>query len=286
MYLFENDNRFSIKKELNYLKHDNLLLAIHSWIPANVKAMIFYIHGIQSHGGWLFETGIQLAQRDIAVFVLDRRGNGLSEGLKGDIPSSSSVLNDHYLALNYIKKINNELPLTLFGQSMGGSILAALISSPEFRVNFNKIVFCASALGKRHFQIDSDVQMESLEAKTVDLVDINLSDRDYTDEPYYLSFMKNDPLCYRKITKRSVASLWDLEEIYLNSPNIIKDKPAAYIYPNQDPLVDLPKAITVFNALTGHNGKLKSFPVNKHYLWFTRQQLAVIDWLTDFILEQ
>src|SRR3979411_2507849 len=59
---------------------DDVGLALHIWRTHRARGSLFYIHGIQSHGGWLFETGPQLAQRGIQVFALDRRGSGRSEG--------------------------------------------------------------------------------------------------------------------------------------------------------------------------------------------------------------
>lgn len=284
MQIINNNYENVVMENISFINNKNYRLALHSWIPSHVKAVIFYIHGIQSHAGWLFEKGHLLAKCGIKVCLLDRRGCGFSEGMRGDIPDKESILRDHYSALQYVKNSNPKVPLTLFGQSMGGSILAALVSWSHFKIDFDKIIFCASALGKRHYQIDSKEREEILSYRTTELVDINLSDTDYTDEPQYLDFMKNDLLCYRKITKRSIATLIELEELYLNKPGILKNKSAAYIYPEYDPIVDLPRAISIFQRLTEQTGVLKSFPVDKHYLWFTSQHIPAVNWVRDFIL--
>ena len=36
---------------LQYIKCGGVRLALHAWIPRDVKAVLFYIHGKQSHAG-------------------------------------------------------------------------------------------------------------------------------------------------------------------------------------------------------------------------------------------
>ncbi|XQZ99582.1 alpha/beta hydrolase [Komagataeibacter rhaeticus] len=104
------------------------MLALHAWLPASVKAAVFLFHGLQSHASWSWEIGEALAQRGVALFVLDRRGSGTSTGPHGAITDADTCLSDYITALDVSQSaIGNEVPFTLFGHCLGGSFLAHLI---------------------------------------------------------------------------------------------------------------------------------------------------------------
>src|SRR5512142_1270016 len=99
---------------------DGTPLALHSWAPSirsTVRGLLYYVHGIQSHAGWLFETGAELAQRGVVTCVLDRRG---------DLPSAQVVVEDYLGGLRAARQVFTDLPVTVLGQSFGGSVVASL----------------------------------------------------------------------------------------------------------------------------------------------------------------
>lgn len=275
-------SKFISKSEevVSYISHDGLQLALHQWLPKQCKAVMFYLHGAQSHAGWLFEMAPYLAAHNIAVYVLDRRGAGQSEGLRGDIFTAEAILADYRIALKAIVKKHPQQPLTLFGQCLGGVILAALVAWDQFNIPYQKIIFCASALGKRYLQSQAGYE---LPRATTQLIDLPLLDEDFTEEPFYLNFIKQDPLCFKKITQRSEHALLQMDNLYMQKPGLLNDKTAVYIYPEVDPIVNLPQAITVFQQLTDKQGILKSIPGNKHYVWFSSQNRQALAWLANLI---
>lgn len=274
----------SMQKNIQYININNIDLALHSWIPkGEIKAILFYFHGIQSHAGWLADSALQLTSSSIAVFVLDRRGSGISEGLKGDIPSIDTLFNDYLQALKIIKVAYPDKSLTLFGHCLGGSILAGLLCWPEFNVPYNNTIFCSSDLGRLHKILTPIEQNILSNSQSLSLQPVNLLDTDFTDDPVYLEFMQNDPLCCRKITVRTRANLLKVERLYYNEKNIIKP-PSAYVYSKIDPVINIPGSLSVFEKLTGGKGVNLQLPTNKHYLWFTDQKYALSHWVSNYIL--
>lgn len=273
-----------MKPQVEYLIRDNVRLALHSWVPQKVQAVLFYIPGMQSHAGWLFEAGPEIAKSSIAIFALDRRGSGLSEGLQGDILSAEVLLDDYYCALEKIKKEYPNLPLTLLGQSLGGSILAALISRDSFKIKYDALVFCTSGLGRRHDQLTSDQYQELLKIRTTDLCPMNLPDEEMTDLPYFLDFMQQDPYGFKFMTYRARAALLEIENLYWHKTGVIQNVSSAFVRPEIDPIVNTEAAVKIFMQLTNHNGMVLQLPATKHYLWFTAQRYLLINWLTHYIL--
>jgi len=268
----------------NYLVRDDICLALHGWMPLKVKAILFYIHGMQSHAAWSIETGDYLAKHCIATFILDRRGAGESEGMRGDISNLETLLGDYLSALKKVKCLYPDIPITLFGQSLGGSILAALLCWEKFNIDYNAIVFCASGLGRRHDQLSESEYQALLLDRTDSLCSINLNDEDMTDEKRYIDFIRNDPNCYKKITHRARAVLLEVENMYWGKRKIVKGRPAIFVCPTHDPIVDTKKALRIFMFLSAHQGMVLQFSTNKHYLWFTNQKYNLLRWLTHYVL--
>jgi acylglycerol lipase len=75
---------------------DGYTLHARVWPSAATPAreVIFYLHGIQSHGGWFEWSAAQLADHGRAVVLPDRRGSGLNEVDRGDSPGVSRWLDD------------------------------------------------------------------------------------------------------------------------------------------------------------------------------------------------
>lgn len=268
--------------QTEYIEVSGIELALHSWIPENPDAVIFYIHGKQSHGGWLFETGPELMKRSIAIYVLDRRGSGLSGGLRGDVISKQCLIEDYYSALVKVRE-RYRVPLILFGQSFGGSILAGLLSSDQFDINFDAAVFCASGLGIHRFMLPENVCDQSIEdSSSLTYQELNIPFDAYSTIPRYLEFMKNDPLSTRRITRRSQLAFLELEKQYSTSNSFLKGVPSVFVQAREDVLVDYRISKETFLMLTAGEGLLLEFPTTAHYFEFSDQKNNLLSWLTHF----
>lgn len=272
--------------EKQFIMRDELKLVLHAWLPNEPKAVLFYVNGVQSHAKWLAPIAEYFAAQAIAIFVFDRRGHGESEGLRGDIASAEQLLEDYYEALSQVKAYAAHLPLTLFGQSMGGSILAALLAHPEFDIHVNNIVFSASALGQRKQNLSSEAYEQMLSLNGLNYVDIGLRDEDYADNEHDLKFMQQDPLLIKQMTERSKAAILSLENIYLDKENSLSKVPSCYVHPMVDPIVNITSAKNIFMQLTNQQGMIFELPSNKHYLWFTKSRILLTNWLKSYILSQ
>lgn len=264
--------------KIEYIVRAGAKLALHSWLPKKPKAMLFYIHGKQSHGGWLFETGPFLAKQSIVLFVLDRRGSGLSGREKGNVESLETMLLDYKMILDIVRNRFQNLPLTLFGQSFGGSVLAGLLFWNNFEINYDAVVFCASGLGLQSLHL-SNKKIE-LDKK---MVSLNLSDEAYTSNPKYLKFMRDDVLCAKIITESTRRAFLELEKIYCKSDCKIS-VPSFFIRPECDPIVDFDIPIEIFKNLTGNNGALLQLPLQHHYIEFSEQRFQLWRWLSSYTL--
>src|SRR5215510_10709955 len=87
------------------------------------RAALLIVHGIQEHGGRYEPAMHQLAKRNVACFVYDQRGHGRSPGARGDIERFSLLVKDAVTIARGVREKNPELPLFLWGHSMGSLVV-------------------------------------------------------------------------------------------------------------------------------------------------------------------
>ncbi|MGW1169941.1 alpha/beta hydrolase [Streptomyces sp. NPDC001153] len=272
---------------LSLTASDGTELALHHWAPDRPPtAAVFYVHGIQSHAGWLFETGPALATRGLSVHALDRRGSGTSGGPRGHLPSAAQVLDDYANALTAVRTQAPDVPLTLVGQSFGGSILAALVT--EGHTAGARLVFCAPALGQQRARHGGGEALAALRsAGGLSTAPLALADADYTDVTAYLDFMANDILMIRQVTASTRSVMVQLEDVYmrggtwdaaLSGHPVRLAHPVHFVRPGQDAIIDLDTSWQVLTGLT-RRASAVDFPDSGHYVEFSAARHRYWDWL-------
>ncbi len=107
---------------------DGLKIMSYQWLPSATPSFgLFICHGHGEHIGMYRELVEAVQKLPCAVFGVDYRGHGQSDGLRGHAMSISELVGDLKLGLEAVKKDFPQLPLVLFGHSMGGGVLARLL---------------------------------------------------------------------------------------------------------------------------------------------------------------
>lgn len=92
------------------------------WDCENPTHVMCIIHGIGEHAGRYDRMASFLNESHIAVVGMDHRGHGRSEGVRGHTAPRADVLADVDAMIDYAKEKYPNLPLVLYGHSMGGNI--------------------------------------------------------------------------------------------------------------------------------------------------------------------
>jgi alpha-beta hydrolase superfamily lysophospholipase len=93
------------------------------WLPEeqSIVAVVALVHGIGEHSGRYDHVGRWYAERGIALLAYDQVGHGRSPGRRGHIPSYEDVLNGIHTFLEQARSIGPDIPLFLYGHSLGGN---------------------------------------------------------------------------------------------------------------------------------------------------------------------
>ncbi|MGQ1890368.1 lysophospholipase [Thermophagus sp. OGC60D27] len=134
-------------KEFNMVTSDGAFLVGRFWKPKGAPhAVVCLVHGIGEHSGRYDSWARRFNEQGVLVYAVDLRGHGLSEGRRGHINHLSDFMNDIDSLIKRVKYNWSELPLFLYGHSMGGNlalnfllrkrqdIAGAIISSPWLKL--------------------------------------------------------------------------------------------------------------------------------------------------------
>ena len=234
------------KPHITQLDHGEQTLAFYVWPqpPENARAAVLLLHGLGEHMGRYGYIASALQAAGYVVFGYDHHGHGLSSGMRGNLLSSTHLLDDVDFVIKRVRALT-PAPLVLLGHSMGGLIAARAVanslphidalvmSSPALGAQTNLIQkFLLATLPKLfpHVRVDNGVKTPWV-ARDAQVV------RAYVE----------DPLVHRQISAGLAA--WILKE---GAQTVAQasawSMPTLLLYAGQDQLV-LPQASAEFARL-------------------------------------
>jgi alpha-beta hydrolase superfamily lysophospholipase len=102
---------------------DGTQIFMRSWRPAGAAdAVVVIVHGFNSHSGYYGWVADQLTANQLAVYALDLRGRGHSEGERYYIESFDEYLADVHAVVETARSREPDLPVFILGHSAGGVI--------------------------------------------------------------------------------------------------------------------------------------------------------------------
>jgi len=208
-------------KDINYFEFswqtaDNIKIYAQGWQPAGeIKGVVCLVHGIGEHSSRYAPLARTLNKAGYAMLGFDMRGHGKSEGVRGDVPSYESYLNDIDHFLEEAKLCYPNKPFFLYGHSLGGNLVINFVLRRHPHIN--GVIATAPAL-----RIPPPPPFKMFLARTMRNIwpsfkqktdlDMNLGSR----TPAAVKYYKTDPLSHGLISVRMFfgfyeAGLWALE---------------------------------------------------------------------------
>ena len=102
---------------------NNQELFVQTWGSASAKGVVILVHGLGEHSGRYRHVAEFLNQNQYSVTAFDLPGHGKSSGKRGHIASYENVMGIISYFIDDAYKKFAELPLFLYGHSMGGSLV-------------------------------------------------------------------------------------------------------------------------------------------------------------------
>lgn len=188
-----------------------LRIFLRSWKPAAApRAVVVICHGVNSHGGQYLWPAGELVKKGHAVFALDLRGRGKSDGERFYVDDIADYVADVAGVVKIAKARHPGLPVFLLGHSAGGVVSAtyALDNQAEL-AGF----ICESFA----FQVPAPgfalAAIKGLSHFAPRLPVLKLKNEDFTRDPVALAALNADPLIAHEIQPAAtVAALVRADE--------------------------------------------------------------------------
>ncbi len=117
------------------------------WVPKErPRAVILLVHGTVLHSGFYSPWANELTKNGYAVFGIDLRGWGQSQGYgrRGNVGNYDEYVEDVTLARREIRKRYPNIPVYLQGESLGGAVV--LLSHIMDKVTLDGLILNAPAV--------------------------------------------------------------------------------------------------------------------------------------------
>jgi alpha-beta hydrolase superfamily lysophospholipase len=236
---------------------------IHHREPWNGHRALLVVHGLGEHGGRYMHLPHYLETEVDAVYCLDLRGHGRSEGIRGHVGRFDDFTDDVVLALHRLDERLRERfgrsEIHLLGHSLGGHIvLRSLLLHPDLPLASATV--CAPLLGVKT-KIPFQKKLAALALSRIwgsIQLSTGLDPSALSHDPEVAEAYKTDRLVHDKMTPRCYGENEAAMEDTLRRHTGIHH-PLLVIVPLQDSIVDSSKSLRFFEALKLEDKALASY---------------------------
>jgi len=115
-------------EESSFAGVSDLKIFIRIWRPAeSPRAVVIIVPGFNSHSGYYAWTAEQLLQDDFAVYAIDLRGRGRSEGERFYVEKFADYVTDVEKLVTLAKSRDPGVPVFMLGHSAGGVVACTYV---------------------------------------------------------------------------------------------------------------------------------------------------------------
>jgi alpha-beta hydrolase superfamily lysophospholipase len=272
-----------IRERSDYMTgHGGLRLFFRVWEPEEPTGSLVLVHGVNEHTGRYHHVARFFAERGMAVYGLDHRGHGRSEGVRCYVERFEDYLHDLRQMVD-LASIHGK-PLML-GHSLGGLISFRYgLAYPE--------TIAALILSSPYFQLKLKVNpiermAAPLLAKLLPRLQLpgKLPARVLCRNPEVVKAYEEDPYIHKGVTPR-----WFMEservrtELYEGAAAQMR-LPVLFLQSGDDHLVDPEGTRAVYEALTHSRKAFRLYPEAYHELLndpgYEAILLEIVNWLKE-----
>ena len=184
---------------------------VRSWNPeSKPRAVVVVCHGVNSHSGQYLWVGEQFAASGFAVYALDLRGRGRSDGERFYVEDIADYVSDVAGTVALAKSRHPGLPVFLLGHSAGGVVSSTYVLE-------NQAGLAGFICESFAFQVPAPgfalAAIKGLSHIAPRLPVLTLKNEDFTRDPKALEALNNDPLTAHEVQPAiTVAALVRADE--------------------------------------------------------------------------
>jgi alpha-beta hydrolase superfamily lysophospholipase len=261
----------TMHKEGYFKGLENLNLYYQCWLPSDEPCAVLMIaHGFAEHSGRYSHLAEYFVARRYAVYALDHRGHGKSDGERVYVEQFSDYVDDLKTFFDSIRKDNPEKRIFLVGHSMGSAI--ALLYAAKYQDELAGLITSGGGINR------------SDEPTTPRQPDGQPLPTDFLSrDPNVIEAYIQDPLVYRGPVPTRLGGMMTAIS---NAVPLIK-LPTLIMAGNA--VADGTRSRTLYDLLSSNDKTLKIYDGLRHEIFNEPEQLQVFgdmeSWLEDHVKE-
>jgi alpha-beta hydrolase superfamily lysophospholipase len=167
-------------------------LFVRSWLPTDPpRAVVVLCHGFNSHSGYYRWVGQQFAAHGFAVYALDLRGHGQSDGERFYVNTMTDWMDDVAVVVLLAKSRHGGVPAFLLGHSAGGVV--SCLYAIEHQNELSGLV-CESFAFRVPAPDFAIAALKGLSHLAPHAHVLRLKNQDFSRDPSVVAAMNNDSL--------------------------------------------------------------------------------------------
>ncbi|UCC16111.1 MAG: lysophospholipase [Dehalococcoidales bacterium] len=258
-------------KEGRFKGLGDLQLYYQYWLPpGEIKSILMVAHGFAEYSGRYAHVAGYFVERGYAVYALDHRGHGRSEGERVYVEQFSDYVDDLKTFYDIIRKDNPGKKIFIVGHSMGSAI--ALLYTARYQDELGGMITSGGGIGRG----DEPPQPSRAEGQPLPT---DFLSRD----PAVIEAYVNDPLVYRgPIPNRLGGMMGDVAGAVplITIPALIMAG---------DAVADGARSQNLFEQLSSKDKTIKRYDGLRHEIFNEPERLQVFSdleaWLEDHLGE-
>jgi alpha-beta hydrolase superfamily lysophospholipase len=195
-------------KEGKFKGYKGLRLYYQCWLPdKKPKAVLLVVHGLAEHSGRYKNLVDYFVPKGYAVYALDHRGHGKSEGTRSYVDNFNDYLTDLKTFFDMVRKDNKNARIFLFGPSLGGTIATAY--AVEHQEDLAGLILSGSSLVPTTSVSPALLAMAGIVSALLPKMGVTVLDASFISrDKAVVDAYVNDPLVFRgKVPARTGAEL-------------------------------------------------------------------------------
>jgi alpha-beta hydrolase superfamily lysophospholipase len=165
---------------------------VRSWFPeSSPRAVVVICHGVNSHSGQYIQVGEELAGHGLAVYALDLRGRGQSDGERFYVEDVADYVSDVASTVDLAKSAHPGFPVFLLGHSAGGVVSSVYVLEHAAEL---KGFICESFAFQVHAPGFALTAIKGLSHLAPRLPVLKLKNEDFSRDPKWVETLNSDPL--------------------------------------------------------------------------------------------
>ncbi len=255
------------------------------WPTKAPKGTFFLTHGVGEHSSCYDKLAQSLTQNGWQVFGWDLKGHGRSSGQRGYVSDFSEHCSDFKKVFKFFKQKLNlpDLPVVLFGHSMGAAIL--LRSFIENRLKpVSAICLSSPALGIHTPPNAAKETLAQFANKYLPRLTLSndIDPQHLTQMPEQLEFYEKDTLRHGKMNPRTYLGLVESFDIIFKKVAKI-NTPILFQLAKDEKVVSLPKSKQLFKKISQEEKQMIIYSNSRHEIFNDIEQEQATEDLLTFI---